>query len=83
LGIRRIQRLVNITIEDYVFYDDNAANEQHEVYIGSRTIPSSNVTVHRVIAYNSNSYPIFQFNGDPMRAPPAPSHRLVRRRGPA
>jgi hypothetical protein len=62
-GFAAFNGLVNITIEDSVFHDDNAANEQHEIYLGSRTIPSSNVTVHRIIAYNSNSYPIIQFNG--------------------
>ena len=63
-GIALFNGLVNVTIEDCVFHDNvSGGDPQHEIYIGSRTIPSSNVTVRRNILYNSASYPIFQFNG--------------------
>jgi len=62
-GFSAFNGLVNITIEDSVFHDDNGANQQHEIYIGSRTIPSSNVTIQRTITYNSNAWPLIQFNG--------------------
>ena len=62
-GFSAFNGLVNITLQDNVFHDNNGPNQQHEIYIGSRTIPSSNVYVRRNIAYNSNDYPAIQFNG--------------------
>ncbi len=62
-GFSAFNGLVNITLQDNVFHDNSGPSQQHEIYIGSRTIPSSNVYVRRNIAYNSNSYPGIQFNG--------------------
>ena len=62
-GFSAFNGLVNITIQDSVFHDNNGPNQQHGIYIGSRTIPGSNVVVRRNIIYNTNSYPGIQFNG--------------------
>ena len=62
-GFSAFNGLVNITLQDNVFHDNNGPNQQHEIYIGSRTLPSSNVYVRRNIAYKSNEYPGIQING--------------------
>jgi hypothetical protein len=54
--------LVNITLENSVFHDAGVSG-QHLVYMGSRTLASSNVRARNLILYNSNDYPGFQFNG--------------------
>ena len=51
-------------LEESVFHDPDPANGQHNIYLGSNSLASSNVTVRRNILYNDNSgYPSFQFNG--------------------
>jgi hypothetical protein len=64
-GFAAFNGLVNITIEDSVFHDSGTGCPacQHEIYIGSHKLPSSNVVIQRNILYNSNGYPAFQFNG--------------------
>jgi hypothetical protein len=50
--IQDFNGLRNFTIEDSILHD-NAAG-QHEIYIGSRGLASSNVFIHRNIIYNSS-----------------------------
>jgi chitodextrinase len=63
-GFSAFNGLVNLTIEDSVFHDNDCAGGacQHGVYLGSRGLPSSNVTIHRSIAFG-NDYNGFTFNG--------------------
>jgi chitodextrinase len=62
-GFAAFNGLVNITIEDSVFHDNNGLGSgAHGLYIGSRGAVSSNVTVRRVLCYN-NDVNGMQFNG--------------------
>ena len=54
----------NFLLEESVFHDPDTSVGQHNVYLGSNSLASSNVTVRRNILYNDNTgYPSFQFNG--------------------
>jgi chitodextrinase len=63
-GFSAFNGLVNLTIEDSVFHDNDCPGGgcQHGVYLGSRGLPSSNVTFRRSIAFG-NDYNGFTFNG--------------------
>ena len=57
--------VTNFTVEENVVHDPYPNGGQHNVYIGSNTVASSGVVVHRNILYNVNTggYPNLQFNG--------------------
>src|SRR5215471_602947 len=60
-GMILMNGLVNITIEDNLIRGSSAGG-QHCIYIGSRALPSSNVTLHRNICYNA-AWNGFHING--------------------
>jgi len=54
----------NFLLEENVFHDPDTSVGQHNVYLGSNSLASSNVTVRRNILYDDKTgYPSFQFNG--------------------
>jgi hypothetical protein len=60
-GLDFMNGLLNLTIEDNLIHD-SAGGGQHCIYIGSRGLPSTNVTIHRNICYNA-AWNGFHING--------------------
>jgi putative Ig domain-containing protein/parallel beta helix pectate lyase-like protein len=60
-GMYSFNGLVNITIEDSDFHDQHGTTG-HGLYIGSRELPGSNVTIRRNLLIG-NDYSGMQFNG--------------------
>jgi hypothetical protein len=57
---------LDFDVEENVFHDPNTSDGQHNVYLGSNTVPSIGITVSRNIHYNvlaGAGYPSLQWNG--------------------